>query len=168
MEHTPRLSVNVSLSSRKSVLSGIPQVSVLSQLLFQMYVNDLPDTSWSSCRMLADDSKVFRDIDRENDLKCRQRDLVFLESWSDTGLLKLYPEKCKILMVGNLANILRDYPYSLMVVQLECVFEEKELDLMIDIYLIFDIHVSEKFQHARPRILYKASFESFVPEMNTW
>ena len=94
--------------------------------------------------MFADDTKVFREICSES----LQRDLACLEKWSDTWLLKFYPEKCKILTVGKLENIERAYPCRLMEVQLEHVFEEKDLCIIIDTDLTFDVHVSEKIKNA--------------------
>ena len=70
------------------------------------------------------------------------------QKWSDTWLLKFHPEKCKILMVGKLENIQRAYPYTLMEVQLEHVFEQKDLGMIIDTDHTFDVHVSEKIKKA--------------------
>ena len=148
MGRIQKVSVNGSLSSSKPVLSGIPQGSVLGHLLFVIYINDLPDKLCSSSLMFADDTKVFREICSENDLECHQRDLACLEKWSDTWMLKFHPEKCKILTVGKLENIQRAYPYRLMEVQLEHVFEEKDLGIIIDTDLTFDVHVSEKIKKA--------------------
>ena len=71
MGHTQKVAVNGRLSSSKSVLSGIPQGSVLGPLLFVIYINDLPDKLCSSTLMFADDTQVFKEICSENDSKCR-------------------------------------------------------------------------------------------------
>ena len=105
MSRTQKVSVNDSLSSSKPVMGGNPQRSVLVSLLFVIYTNELPDKVCSSSLMFADDTKVFREICSENDLKCLKRDLTSLEKWSATWLLKFHPEKCKILTVGKLENI---------------------------------------------------------------
>ena len=42
-----------------SVLSGVPQGSVLGPLLFILYVNELPELVSSKIRMFADDTKVY-------------------------------------------------------------------------------------------------------------
>ena len=74
--------------------------------------------------------------------------MACLEKWSDTWLLKFHPEKCKILTVEKLENIHRAYPYRLMEVQLEHVFEEKDLGIIINADLTFDVHVSENIKKA--------------------
>ena len=53
-----------------------------------------------------------------------------------------------LLTVGKLENIQRAYPYRLMEVQLEHVFEEKDMGIIIDTDLTFDVHVSEKINKA--------------------
>ena len=158
MGRTQKVSVNGSLSSSKPVLSEIPQGIVLGPLLFVIYINDLPEKLCSSSLMFADDTKVFKEICSKNDSECLQRDLACLEKWSDTWLLKFHPEKCKILTVGKLENIQRAYPYRLMVVQLEHVFEEKDLGLIIDTDLTFDVHVSEKIKKVNNMLGHIRSF----------
>ena len=61
---------------------------------------------------------------------------------------KFHPGKCMILTVGKLENIQRAYPYMLMEVQLDHVFEEKDMGIIINTDLTFDVHVSEKIKKA--------------------
>ena len=48
--------------------------------------------------------------------------------------------------MGKLENILGFHSYIQMEGQLEHVFEEKDLGIIIDTYLTFDVHVSENDQ----------------------
>jgi hypothetical protein len=41
------------------VLSGIPQRSILGPVLFTIFINDLPDCIQSSCKIFADDMKIY-------------------------------------------------------------------------------------------------------------
>ena len=56
-----RQRVDGEVSNWKSVLSGVPQGSVLGPLLFQLYVVDLDDNKASNVTF-ADDTKVVRNV----------------------------------------------------------------------------------------------------------
>ena len=104
---TQHVVVNNQSSSEQKVVSGVPQGSVLGPLLFVLYINDLPDKLESSSLMFADDTKIFKAINSENDIQALQRDLIKLEEWSSIWLLKFHPDKCKVLTIGNLERIER-------------------------------------------------------------
>ena len=59
--------------------AGVPQGSVLGPLFFLLYVNDLPESITSECRLFADDTLLYNT--RENK-QVSQRDLDMLGSWS--------------------------------------------------------------------------------------
>ena len=52
--------VDGEVSNRKSVLSGVPQGSVLGPILFLIYINNLDDNITNNVLKFADDSKVIR------------------------------------------------------------------------------------------------------------
>ena len=101
---TMRVVVNGSSSSWMRVLSGVPQGSVLGPLLFLLYVNDLPDWIKTNIRIFADDTKIWTRITSVKDSECLQRDLDSLSRWSEKWLLRLNPEKCKVMHIRHSHN----------------------------------------------------------------
>ena len=67
--------VDGEVSNWKSVLSGVPQGSVLGPLLFLIYINDLDDNITSNILKFADETKVFRKINTDGHKQHLQNDL---------------------------------------------------------------------------------------------
>ena len=57
-----RVVVDGEISSWKSVLSGVPQGSVLGPILFLVYINDLEEGVTGKILKFADDTKLFRKV----------------------------------------------------------------------------------------------------------
>ena len=55
-----RVVLNGINSSWEEVNAGVPQGSVLGPLLFLIYINDLPDGLRSTAKLFADDTSLFR------------------------------------------------------------------------------------------------------------
>ena len=135
--------VNGKESRPASVLSGIPQGSVLGPLLFVLFINDLPDAVTSWCYLFADDTKVARPVACKEDALLLQRDLDELQTWSSNWLLKFHPDKCKIISVGAHENIKHCHLYKIDDIEIEHVFQMKDLGVTIDADLRFDDHIHE-------------------------
>ena len=73
-----RVNVNGSCSDWSSVISGVPQGSVLGPLLFIVYINYLPEAVQSNIAIFADDSKLYRSIVTPDDSRILQSDLDLL------------------------------------------------------------------------------------------
>ena len=56
------------LSALAEVLSGIPQGSVFGPILFNIFVNEMPDMVHSCIQMFADDTKLYTQIRDEEDV----------------------------------------------------------------------------------------------------
>ena len=79
----------------------MPQGSVLGPVLFIIYVNDMPDSLESFCKIFADDTKVYTAVGEKTDQEKLQRDLLKLCKWSRLWLLEFSVQKCKVVEYGN-------------------------------------------------------------------
>ena len=100
-ERRQRVIFNGKCSSWKDVTSGVPQGSVLGPVLFIIYVNDIPESLESFCKIFADDTKVYTSVAERKDQEKLQRDLIKLSKWSKKWLLEFSVQKCKVVEYGN-------------------------------------------------------------------
>ena len=124
-------------STSAPVLSGIPQGSVLGPLMFVIHINDLPEVISSNAFLFADDTKVLRHITSREDSIALQSDIDLLNGCSKKWLLKFNTDKCQVIPLGKFENIMHTH-------ELEHVFEEKDLGVIIDCDLKFEQNMSAK------------------------
>ena len=79
----------------------ILQGSVLGPLLFIIFINDLPDCVKSAIKIFADDTKIYREIKDQNDIKQLQNDIDSLKKWSRDWQLLFSASKCKCRHQGK-------------------------------------------------------------------
>ena len=96
-----RVVVDGEVSNWKSVLSGVPQESLLRPLLFLICISDLDDNITSNVLKFMDVTKVFRKINADCDKQHLQNDLDKLVKWSEKWLLLFKFGKCKCLHSGH-------------------------------------------------------------------
>ena len=92
--------VDGEVSSWKSVLSGVPQGSVLGPILFLVYINDLEKGVTGSILKYADDIKLFRKTNEIVDKQHLQDDIYKLVKWSEKWQMLFNFGKCKCLHTG--------------------------------------------------------------------
>ena len=99
-----RVIIDGDISNWKSILSGVPQESVLGPILFLTYINDLEDNISSKVLKYADDTKVFRKVTNDTDKQSLQDDLDKLVKWSEKWQMLLHFGKCKCIPIehGNM------------------------------------------------------------------
>ena len=130
-------------SQLKSVLSGVPQGSILGPLLFVLFINDMctvinDDTNIA---LYADDTKIWRAIHTWNDHIVLQNDIDALHEWSIRNKMRFHSEKCKVMSVtplgrdpGNpMSSIFpfQNFIYSLNGIELQFVDSEKDLGVLV-------------------------------------
>ena len=159
-----RVVVNGNMSSWDDVSSGVPQGSVLGPILFVLYINDLPNviSPDTGIYLFADDTKLYRQIRSVLDHQILQRDLNNLLEWSEKWLLIFHPGKCKVLEIGAAEN----YNYILDGQSLEHVKSEKDVGIVIDQQLKFDLHILQKVNKANSIMgIIRRSFKYLTADM---
>ena len=70
------------------MLSGVQQGSVLAPPMFAVYVNDMPERIDSYIKLFADDTKLLRRVQRNEDCEALQQDLVKILECSCTSFIQ--------------------------------------------------------------------------------
>jgi len=168
-----------SCSSVSSVISGVPQGSVLGPVLFILYTNDIceliPDGV--TAKLFADDTKLYSVFSGSITPGCLQSCLASIADWSDHWQLALSPTKCSILHVssGTKLNANTNHTYHLGSTTLPTVDSITDLGVTYDNRLSFSLHINKIvtkaslraklilncFQSRDPHVLIKA-FCTFV------
>ena len=108
---TQQVVVNGATSSSTIVTSGVPQGTVLGPLLFLLYINDLPDNLSTSVRLFADDCILYTPIRTQNGSSLLQNDLLKLQKWQDTWLMKFNPDKCYTMTLATRTHTSNMYTF---------------------------------------------------------
>lgn len=133
--------VNNESSEPLEVTSGVPQGCVLGPLLFLIYINDLPLTVSCKIRMFADDCVIYHTITNASDQLTLQHDLNNIQEWCDNSLLKLNPNKCKVVSFTRRKNPFL-FPYQITNAPLEIVQCFKYLGVTLSADLTWNAHVT--------------------------
>ena len=177
-----RVRVNGELSSRSSVLSGVPQGSVLGPALFLIYVSDIPEIVQNFVSLYADDSKIYNYLldsaEHINTPESIQADINNLCEWSDKMQMSFNADKCHRLHLGsrnncytytlpkisNLQSSATHIGYTYTFHQLKRVRDEKDLGVTIDHELNFKTHISQKISKANSLIFLIRNCFKFLDE----
>ena len=107
--------VNRTYSQWNAVTSGIPHSSVLGQILFIIYISDLPTTAESMVHFFADDTKIYMKIATENDCIELQNALDILQEWSNISLIQniqFISQYSYILLPSSVRKVLLNFTFA--------------------------------------------------------
>jgi hypothetical protein len=133
--------VQKNVSGQLPVVSGVPQGSVLSPLLFLIFINDLPVAVTSKARLFADDCILYRQIYNHEDSITLQQDLDNLAAWEKMWGMQFHPEKCNSLSVTRSQTPFHT-SYILKGHTLESVTTAKYLGITISKDMNWDTHIN--------------------------
>ena len=111
---TQTVVVNGQHSYPRSVISGVPQGSVLGPILFILYINDLHKVVCNcNAGSFADDTKIERKIDISEDADSVQHDLDNIIEWSKKNNMVLHEDKFMLLRYKtNKSTMLDALPFT--------------------------------------------------------
>ena len=148
---TQAVKVGSTLSSSRSVISGIPQGSVLGPLLFNIFINDITDNfTHVTAKLFADDVKLYTSLSSTSPAAVTtfQHHLDLIHSWSTTWQIGISFTKCNILQIGTHS---RQLNYSISNHTLLPVDQVKDLGVLVDSKLKFNHHILDCVTRARQR-----------------
>ena len=128
-----QMQVVVDGESSKSapVILGVPQGTVLGPLLFNIYINDMPNvvSAGTMIRLFADDCLIYRLIKSTEDQAILQSDLHKLEEWAKLWGMRFNASKCNIMHIARLKPVTKFYELCRQI--LETVDSAKYLGIII-------------------------------------
>ena len=95
LDRTQSFTVGRQLFKEVTVISGVPQGSVLASLPFLVNVNDICNIIASTIRPFADDCIIYRKITNKNDIENLEKDLDTLGEWVVENGIKINPVKLR-------------------------------------------------------------------------
>uniref|UniRef100_A0A803JAV9 Reverse transcriptase domain-containing protein n=1 Tax=Xenopus tropicalis TaxID=8364 RepID=A0A803JAV9_XENTR len=128
-DRVQRVVVNGTFSNWTSVVSGVPQGSVLGPLLFNLFINDLEVGIDSTVSIFADDTKLCKTISSMQDAAALQSDLTKLDNWAANWKMRFNVDKCKVMHFGR-NNINANYLLNGSVLGVSLM--EKDLGVFVD------------------------------------
>ena len=194
-ERKQRVKINDDYSEYTTVLSGVPQGSVLGPTLFLLYVSQISTILRNFTSLFADDTKIFSyllnlhdnlpsvaDEETIHTPKSLQEDINIVTNWSEKYQMSFNLSKCHVLHLGhrnprahytmykqhNTITTRDETSYFLQFHTLDDVEEEVDLGVTVDSKLKFSKHIDLKISKANKLLgLIRHTFKFLTAETLT-
>ena len=132
--------VDKCLSEPSTVISGVPQGTILGPVLFLCYTLDIVKVvKHCTLSIYADDTKMYMPIKNIDDCVKLQSDLDRISSWSRVWQLLLNVKKTHLLTIGKRRHL---FDYSLYGSNIKLEKSVTDLGIVMQSDLIFQKHCS--------------------------
>ena len=137
-------------------------------IIFLLYVNDLPDAvSSSTIATFADDTKLFKRIASNTDSNKLQENLNTLEQWSTSSHLAFNPTKCRVETISRKRSKLIKVCYTMGDLQLEHCSYERDLGVWISTDLTWKKQVEAQSGKANKILGYVKRTSNSIKSIDT-
>jgi exonuclease III len=154
-DRTIKVRIGESLSHLVHLNAGTPQGSVLSPILFLIYVNDMPveAVNKSSAGQFADDMSLWATNTSYNTVVLNlQRALSLLEQWCATWRIKLNAKKTQYIVFSRRKRLKSKYKLTLFGHELEPCPQAILLGVTFDTKMSLAAHCEKAAKRARQRV----------------
>jgi len=140
-------------SSYRSVISGVPQGSVLGPILFILYINDISECLPSDIhvKLYADDLKSYCKINNSHSVDLFRSALDALSVWATDWQLPISAEKSTWMKISN-KNVADQITFILDGKTLKHSNELKDLGVTFTSKLNFSNHITSIIKKAKQRL----------------
>jgi Reverse transcriptase (RNA-dependent DNA polymerase)/Endonuclease-reverse transcriptase len=151
---TQRVRVGQELSSARTVISGVPQGSVLGPILFVLYVNDMVDVLpvGMKTKLFADDLKSYTGVASLEDVSVFNLALDRLTEWSLNWQLPISSAKSTWMRISNRASCDYGTNFTLSSIVILQSTEVKDLGILFEHNLSFGTYITSIIGKAKQRL----------------
>ncbi|GFW51204.1 probable RNA-directed DNA polymerase from transposon X-element [Trichonephila clavipes] len=150
-----RIRINETLSNEHSVSAGCPQGLLLGPLLFNLYINDIPDYSLTKINLYADDTAIHTTYKKLETISfALNKHLLLLQNFYDKWKISINVEKSTAIIFTKKQSL--PPPIFMYNKQIPWSQEAKYLGIIFDTHLTWKQHiyyVRDKFR----KIMFKLS-----------